>query len=246
MRNRIIRLSEVNSTMVFASELLDDDCPNGTVVIANSQTLGVGRKGRIFYSPKDVGIYLTMIVEIPEDFYPLNLLTSIAGLATATAINLTYFTNCKIKWPNDLILNGKKICGILTRLVTDPVSNKITHALIGIGINVSTNEEDLPIDIRTKATSIEREIKIRRPKESLINEVIQQLNNFLIDRKYDEDFIVKELNRQSCVLRREVFVPALSLSGIATEISTDGGLIIDKDGEKYIVNSGEIEVEGFY
>lgn len=245
--NSIIYLQEVDSTNLQAAKLALDGAPDGTVVIAERQTAGAGRMGRSFSSPAGEGLYMSMILEPKPDAQGLELLTSLAGLAVCRAIESLCGVSPQLKWPNDVIIDGKKVCGILTRLSTDGETNTITHAVIGIGINVL--QRQFEEELSHKAISLWQATGQEYSRAELAAEVISQLNGMLRDKEkltcplLD---VLAELRRRSCTIGRQVTVVSATGSrcGEALDIDDSGALRVRFDSGIETVFSGEVSVQG--
>jgi BirA family biotin operon repressor/biotin-[acetyl-CoA-carboxylase] ligase len=147
----------IDSTNEDLKRRLADSPADGTVAVSNQQTRGKGRMGRTFISPKDVGIYLSMILRTEASVEQIPELTAWTAVAVSRAIKTTCGATCAIKWVNDLLLNGKKICGILTEAVMEAESGRTSSVVIGIGINANESRKDFPEEIRDKASSLSLE-----------------------------------------------------------------------------------------
>lgn len=238
MNNEIIFLKEVDSTNTYAAFLCRDLPAPPTAVVAESQTKGSGRMGRSFFSPENTGIYMTYILNT-ENVKTLNLITSAAGLAVAKALEETGVCT-KIKWPNDIIISSKKVCGILTKLITE--NGKIKYALIGIGINVLNEKCDFPEELQNVATSLKIETGKAFDKNTLIKKVIKNLDLIFKDKTISEEEIVAEVKQRSEMLGKKVFVKSENREFFAVDISPDGGLVVLEDGAEKVIHSGEVEL----
>lgn len=229
----IIVFDEIDSTNSEAKRLKKD----GVVIIANSQTAGRGRLGRSFYSPQNCGIYMSIVLE--PDFLEDEcvFITTAASVLVLKAIERATGKTPLIKWVNDLYLNNKKICGILTEAVYDAKSEKIEHIIIGIGINCFDFE--LPDDISHIAgTLMGKDFSVSR--ERIIAEIIKEFQT--ISQVVKDKSFISEYKKKSMVLGKEIEVIG---KGLATAIDIDqkGGLIVRyKNGEMYTLNSGEISI----
>lgn len=238
MSEKIIYLNEIDSTNVYADRL----CRNGgeipLAVVADFQTKGSGRMGRSFHSPKGTGIYMTYILDT-ENVETLNLITTSAGLAVAEVLEEYCSLVYSIKWPNDILLSSGKVCGILTRLITE--EGKIKFALIGIGINVSGKKEDFPEEIKDIATTLEEETKTIFDKNFLTEKIIENLDEIFINKKYTEKQIVENVKKRSAMLGKNVFVKSENREFFSVDISSDGGLVVRDGEETKVIHSGEVE-----
>ena len=150
---RIHYFDEVDSTQQAARELAADGAEQGTVVIAELQTAGRGRMGRTWHSPSGVNLYTTIILRPPMPLADVPRLSLVAGVAAAEALESEAPGIVALKWPNDVWLRGRKAGGIIAEAVTDARQN-LDCVLLGIGINVNLAADDIPPDLRDKATSM--------------------------------------------------------------------------------------------
>lgn len=239
MSEKIIFLDEVDSTNLYAAKLCLNAEEIPLAVVADFQTKGSGRMGRNFHSPKNSGIYMTYILDA-EKFETLNLITSAAGLAVAEALEKECGIKDTIKWPNDVLISGKKVCGILTKLIT--INGKIKFALIGIGVNVTNKREDFPDDIQNIATSLRIETGKDFDKKDLTLKIIEKLNEIFIYKKYTENEILSFLRKRSEMLGKKVFVKSENREFFALDLSSDGGLVVRDGEETKVIHSGEVEL----
>lgn len=145
----------ITSTNTELKKLGEEGAPEGTVLVANEQTAGKGRQGRSFYSPKDTGIYMSILLRPGEAGVDALFITTAAGIAVAEAIREVSGIPAGIKWVNDVYINDKKVCGILAEAsLTEKAELK--YVVLGIGINVSTKDEDFPEEIGGVASSIDK------------------------------------------------------------------------------------------
>lgn len=239
MSDKIIFLDEVDSTNLYAASLCLNSEEIPLAVVAESQTKGSGRMGRTFYSPENSGIYMTYILNA-ENIETLNLITSSAGLGVAEVLEKECGIKGTIKWPNDILISGKKVCGILTKLIT--VKGKIKFALIGIGVNVTNKKQDFPEEIKEIATSLRIETDNDFDKKDLTLKIIEKLNEIFIHKKYTESEILKLLRERSEMLGKKVFVKSENREFLAVDLSSDGGLIVRDGEETKVIHSGEVEL----
>ena len=163
----------IDSTNKKAKELATEGAKHGTLITADAQHAGIGRRGRTWSSEKEAGIYMSMLLRPKIDTDKAAMLTLVAALAVERAIAETLQCQPKIKWPNDIVLNKKKICGILTEMSLK--GTEIDYVVIGIGINV--NNKEFPEEIASTASSLSRELGKEIDREMLITEV---WNRFMI------------------------------------------------------------------
>ena len=235
----------LESTNKTAKELTFKDASHGTVIISEEQTAGRGRLGRSFYSPKNSGIYMSIILKPNLTIADSVLITTAASVAVCRAIEKTTGIEAKIKWINDIVLNNKKVCGILTEASTDFESGTIENIILGIGINFNTACEDFPDEIQNTAASLfsKENSKISRNVlcAAIINEVLSMSDN-LKGHKF-----INEYKKRSIVLDKDIIFirNGVSTKAHAIDIQDDGSLVVEKEnGEITILNSGEISIRG--
>ena len=181
--SRIIFFESVDSTNNVAKQLANDNAPAGTVVIANRQTGGRGRYERKWFSPPDVGIWMSVILHpklTPAE--AVNLPEQIGALILPVLKFYASQANIAIKLPNDILIDGKKVCGILCESAIK--GNALEYVVVGIGINVLQEPADFPDDLRDIATSLFIETGRKMERVPLINEILQNIKAaFLSDAK---------------------------------------------------------------
>jgi len=244
--NKIIYLDEVDSTNTRAKLEAEKGAPGWTLITADRQTGGKGRRGRSFTSPAGVGIFMTLILK-PE-FLPAkaSMLTLISGMAVCRGIREITNLEVMIKWPNDIVVNGRKICGILTEMSSE--MEAVNYIVTGIGINV--NNEEFPSDIADKATSIKLETKKTFRRSDIIASVIKHLKGYydIFLKTTDLSLLKDEYNSLMINAGKKVFVMQgdKDYEAVAKSIDNDGELIIERDGQISRVMSGEVSVRGVY
>ena len=221
----------IGSTNIEAKKIAKES-GDAHVIIADTQTDGRGRLGRSFYSPEENGIYLSYIKQLNDNAENLPLLTSFAGLAVCRACESLlprFIQPLEIKWPNDIYIDGKKICGILTNLLTDTKKNKISHAIIGIGLNVNSSYNDFPDDLKSKAGSIYSQTGVKISCEDVCNAIVLELDKMFFDEKILEKpqpKLTELLKSRSYTIGKmvEFECDGKKLKGRATDINNDGSL----------------------
>lgn len=167
----IVYKEQIESTQELAKELVKNDIKSGTLVITDNQTKGKGTKGRNWQASKEKNITMTIILKPNLKIQKLEGLTLKIAEAIKEAIKELYEYTLTIKKPNDLLLNGKKICGILTQTAT--MGNQVNYILIGIGFDV--NEENFSKELQSIATSLKKEYKKEFEKEEIIVKIIEKI-----------------------------------------------------------------------
>jgi BirA family biotin operon repressor/biotin-[acetyl-CoA-carboxylase] ligase len=169
--HRIVHYLRIDSTNTRALRLAEKGAPHGTLVLAEEQTAGRGRFGRTWYSERASGIYCSLILRPPLPPAAAPILTLMAGLAAYSAISGVARMPVDIRWPNDLLLNGKKVCGILTEMSAE--LDRIHAVVLGVGINV--NHRDMPAELKSSATSLRVEGRKRYSRAQILVTLLQEL-----------------------------------------------------------------------
>lgn len=243
----VLYFDTIDSTNTKAQELAEKGYQSGTLVVADKQESGKGRRGRSWVSPSGTGIFMTLMIK--PDINPNNasMLTLVAALAVAKAITSVTGEEALIKWPNDIVVNGKKVCGILTEM--NAQFDYINHIVVGIGINV--HNESFPEEISQMASSLMIEAGGKGfHRAQIIAETMsyfeQYYDTFLktqdlsaLVREYDELLV----NRNKSV---RVLDPKEPFDGKAMGITPKGELIVDTWESRKLVSSGEVSVRGIY
>lgn len=243
----VLYFDTIDSTNTKAQELAEKGYPSGTLVVADKQESGKGRRGRSWVSPSGTGIFMTLMIK--PDINPNNasMLTLVAALAVAKAITSVTGEEALIKWPNDIVVNGKKVCGILTEM--NAQFDYINHIVVGIGINV--HNESFPEEISQMASSLLIEAGGKRfHRAQIIAETMSYFEQYYdiflktqdlsaLVREYDELLV----NRNKSV---RVLDPKEPFDGKAMGITPKGELIVDTWESRKLVSSGEVSVRGIY
>lgn len=245
-------LKETGSTNIDAKRCAQDGEPHGTVVIAEKQDAGRGRRGRSWQSPPGSAIYMTIMLK-PE-FVPdkASMLTLVMALSVADAIAEKTALPAGIKWPNDVVVHGKKVCGILTEMEMNVELGYIQYVVIGVGINVNNNSpEEFPEEIRDKATSLKIESGLQISRAELLECVLSHFekNYDTFVRTLDLSLLMEAYDARLLNLNKEVTVldPKGDYTGVARGINKTGELLVERDGGEIVtVYAGEVSVRGLY
>lgn len=240
----ILFLDTVDSTNDEAKRQADAGAGHGMVVVAETQTAGKGRRGRAFDSPKHTGVWMSLVIK--DDIEPINasMLTLVMGLAVVRAVETLTSLRPQIKWPNDLILQGKKLCGILTEMSMQ--MDCINHIVIGVGINVHNGS--FPEDIRPVATSVALENGEKVSRSQLIVQVLKQFEQYydIFMETQDLSKLMNEYN--ACLINQgkqvKVLAPKGEYVGQALGINAEGELLVETEDQVRMVSSGEVSVRG--
>lgn len=228
---------EISSTNIVAKQFVNEGASEGTIVIADIQTKGRGRKNRTWSSPMG-GLWFSVILypKIPPE--RAMLVTMTASISVAKAIDDQTKIKPTIKWPNDLLIDGKKVCGILTEL--DAEIDKINYSIVGIGLNANN---DIDRELRDIAISIKQKIGHEISKVNLLKDILKNLDvyyNKLISG--DIDFIRNIWFSYSNIIGRKIKIIGEKeiISGTVVEIDDSGCLIVETKKGKQRIVSGDI------
>lgn len=242
----IIVYDEIDSTNTEAKRrLYSSDVKDFTVIVSDMQKGGRGRTGKSFTSPKGSGVYFSIILH-PKDSYDFSyfdLTTVKAAVAVAEGIKEATDKQVEIKWVNDLFLNGKKICGILSELDADFESRSVKSVIVGIGINVNEPRDDSFKDLKDIAGYIGTDVIRNEILSSILNAFYE--NNFV---KSDKE-IIDYYKKHSLVIGKELSfeLNGKKYSAKGIDINDKGNLIVDTGKEKITLSSGEVSIKGdFY
>lgn len=243
-----VRFYEVlDSTNLRAKLDAENGAPQGTLVVADMQTAGRGRRGRSWSSPAGTNVYFTLVLK--PDFEPAraSMLTLVMAMAVAAGIADTCVVEACIKWPNDIVIDGKKVCGMLTELSVQ--QEYIQHVVIGAGINVGL-QEFVP-EIADTATCLERECGRKVPRAQLVVNIMRSFEKYYDIFLETLDFSnLKEAYDGllvNCGREVRVLDPKGEYTGVSKGINRTGELVVElPDGSETTVYAGEVSVRGIY
>lgn len=243
----LICYKETGSTNNDIKRAAEDGAGEGLVIVADTQNGGRGRRGRVWQSPPGTSIAVSLLLR--PDIRPENasMLTLVSALAVARTMNEILPGACSIKWPNDVLLHNKKVCGILTEMAAEPET--IHYVVPGIGINV--NQEEFPEDIRDIATSILIETGKKYDRSAFVAKFLAHFEEEygIFMETQDLSGLIEEYNSILANKDKEVRVldPKGEFSGIARGIDMRGQLQVELEtGEITSVYAGEVSVRGIY
>lgn len=236
----------LSSTQEYGRCLAKKESVHGTLITAETQTAGKGRRGRSWQSPKGTTIAMTLCLEPKISTEHLSGLTLVMALAAAEAIRETAGVVPQIKWPNDIVVNGRKVCGILTELFFEKGRPVV---LIGTGINVNT--EEFPEEIREIAGSLKSETGKEITREALIASAMKYFEKFYEQYEKTENLSLLKEAYEALLANKgkqvQVLDPQQPYQGTAKGITHRGDLIVVReDGTTWEVSSGEVSVRGLY
>lgn len=234
----------VESTQRIAHKLASEEAPEGTVVIAEEQTSGRGRMNRQWHSPKYTGVWMSLIIRPNIPLIKAPQLTLLSAVAIVQAVEEITGLYPQIKWPNDILVNGKKVTGILTELQAE--ADQIHSIIIGIGINVNQKKDDFPEELRDKASSLLIESGKLISRSTLIRNVFKHFEK-LYKLYLDQGFLPIKLLWEGCAISIGKKIKARTLSAVlvgkALGITDEGVLMLeDGDGTIHHIYSADIEL----
>lgn len=239
----VIDLKTTESTNGIAAKMAEQGEPEGTLVIADEQTGGKGRRGRSWFSPAGTGIWMSLILRPLLPMAQAPQLTLVAAVAVSLALTEITGQKAGIKWPNDILFDHRKNCGILLEMSME--SEEIKYVIVGIGVNVNQEITDFPPELQDKVTSL-RMIAGHPIKRALVVQRILEQFEILYDRFLEEGGfapIREQWSRQSVTLGKQVtaHTPRGVLTGVAIDIDEMGALILqDEQGQLQKVFSADI------
>ncbi len=249
---RLVFFESTGSTNPDAKRFAEEGAPHGTTVVADRQTAGRGRRGRSWESPAGRSIYFTSIVRpafVPDK---ASMITLVMALSVAEAIQEVTGLPTGIKWPNDIVVNGKKVVGILTEMSMTPEMNEIQFLVAGVGVNVNQESlEEFPEELRGTATSLKIESGRQFDRAALLAEILARFEESYETFERTGDLSGLRARYESRLVGRNAVVrvldPAGEYTGISRGITETGELIVEKEsGERTLVYAGEVSVRGLY
>ena len=233
--------STLASTNEEAKKLAAAGAEHATLITADEQSAGRGRRGRDFFSPMGTGIYMSVIIR-PSVYRPDVHYTVAAAVAARRVIDRISEDRAEIKWVNDIYISGRKVCGILCEAVSELESGELSAVICGIGINLTPPKNDFPDELKNKAGYV---TKNEISKAKVIAELTHELLSILEERNEN---IISEYSDNMMLTGKEVYYTLYNeqLSGVAVGVDESGGLIVrSQSGELSVLRSGEVSLEKF-
>lgn len=199
----------VASTNIIARELAINGAESGTVVIAEEQTSGYGRNGKSFFSPYGTGIYMSIILNLKKEkkIFNSSFITTAAAMAMSKSIEEISNENTQIKWVNDVFINGKKVCGILTEGAFSFEDGKLDYAVIGIGVNVNFPKDGFPKELNNIAASINSKNNANsNTKSDIRNILVAKILENLYDYYFNDVNFYEEYKKRSFLIGKKVSI----------------------------------------
>lgn len=245
MGQSIYFYEETDTTNNRARELALEGAPEGTLVVAEKQTAGRGRRGKVWESPLGTGIWMSLVLRPQIAPAEASVLTLLCGLATAEAIEAETGLSAGIKWPNDILINGKKAVGILTEM--DCEMSEVHFVIPGIGINVNT--ASFPPEIAEIATSLYLECGKTVSRRRLVHKVLERLEEHYETFLRTGSFaaMLEDYRKHCITLGKEVHVLGREpFFAEALDITPEGELLVRRadKGKEEVVFSGEVSIRG--
>ncbi|SFM18341.1 biotin--[acetyl-CoA-carboxylase] ligase [Pelosinus propionicus] len=242
-QQEIFYFEKIESTNNEAKKQANLGCHEGAIVLAEMQNGGRGRISRSWFSPAGKGIWLSVVLKPPFHPYDAPKCTLLAAVAVTKAIRSITQVQCGIKWPNDILYEGKKIVGILTEMNAE--MDAINHVVIGMGINVNISQEEFPLDIRETATSLSAAAHKPIPRLPLLQEILSALEkeyHKVIQYGFVE--MLDEWRELSVTLGQTVDIIGVSQksSGLAVDIDKDGALLVEIEGRIEKIIAGDVSI----
>ncbi len=234
---------EIASTNTVAMELAQKGAREGTVVLAETQTGGKGRLGRSWASPRG-NVYLSVVLRPTAPISKAPLIMLLGAVAVASAVHRYPGLEAGIKWPNDVLLAGKKVCGLLSEMSAEP--DRIRHVILGVGVNVNMDLRDLPSDVRLLATTLAASAGKRVDRTTFLQHLLDELDRWYATFLEDEAAVLAAWRSLNITLGRRVAVggggPAIA--GLARDVDEGGRLLVELDnGTVRRVAAGDVTIE---
>lgn len=241
---KIHYFEEIDSTNNYGKILAQKSFEDGDVIIAESQSKGRGRFSREWVSPMKKGAYLSILLKPQISFEKITRLTIITALTVCSALEECIPNKVEIKWPNDILINEKKVCGILTEISGEV--DKISYVIVGIGININLDLEDFHESLAGKASSLKIESGKTQNRKQIVQKILNTFDeyyeDFVNDKNYDK--VINEYRKKSYLIGKKVQVKIYnnnSINAKVLDIEKDGALKVElENGEIRNLLSGEV------
>ncbi len=235
----------ISSTNTVLKEMAAEGAPEGTILIASEQTAGRGRMNRKFYSPTGTGLYMSILLRPKMNAEESLFITTAAAVAAAHAIEEVSGQQAGIKWVNDIFVNGKKACGILTEASFDMESGGLEYAVSGIGINITSPNEGFPDEIKDVATAV---FDSTTPPQDAKNRIAAGIIKYFMEyyENLTQHAFFEEYVRRSVVVGRDITVIGRGEPRPAKALSIDANCNLRvryEDGTEDTLSSGEVSIK---
>ena len=240
---QIVHFYDTSSTNNEAKRLAADDAVEGTIVVSEAQTLGRGRFNRGWFSPPGGGVWVSVILRPPFPPQEAPKCTLMAAVATVEAIREASGLNCGIKWPNDILWQGRKLVGILTEMSAE--MDAINFVVLGIGINVSLQESDFPEELRNIGASVSMGAEREVSRVEVLQKLLERLEYwYQVVKQEGFEPVLEAWRRESVTLGQPVRVLAgeETYDGVAEELAEDGSLLVRTEKGLRRVLAGDVSL----
>lgn len=241
---RLLCFPQIGSTNACLMDLASKGEPEGTVVLAEEQTAGRGRLGRTWKAPQGTSLLVSILLRPKLSLTDSCKLSLMAALAVRHTLQEVVSLTSTIKWPNDVLVNGRKLCGILAETTTSGGPGSMPALVLGIGLNVNQERESFPEELQSQATSLRIETSREQSRLPLLQNLLRSLEDFYLAFEQNGfSPLLSELRQSSAVIGKRVTVQvgAYDLEGIAEDLDEEGRLLMRLDtGSTTILTSGEV------
>lgn len=241
---RLLSFPKIDSTNAFLMGLASQGEPEGTVVLTEEQTAGRGRLGRTWKAPPGTSLLISVLLRPNASLIDSSKLSLVAALAVLQTLREVTALSSAIKWPNDVLVNGRKVCGILAETTAGAGGGSRPALVLGIGLNVNQDRQDFPADFRDQATSLRIETGKEQSRLLLLQKLLKSLEDlYLAFEKNGFAHLLDELRESSAVIGKRVAVQVgtYTVEGTVEDLDDEGRLLMRLDsGSLTILNSGQI------
>jgi BirA family biotin operon repressor/biotin-[acetyl-CoA-carboxylase] ligase len=230
----------LGSTNTVALRLAESGAPEGTLVTAEEQTQGRGRHGRSWHSPRGLGIWMSLILRPPLDPARAAGLSIVAGVAVAAALEPMLGSRVQIKWPNDVQIDGRKVAGVLSESVVE--GSRVRHTVVGIGVNVNHGVDQIPAELRARATSLRMATGGAHDRVGVLAAIVRALEpRYRAYAAGRSEALQAEFRERSGLIGRAVRIAAgaQDFEGTVLDITPEGSLLVETPGGPRKVAAGE-------
>ena len=238
---KIFTYDSIDSTNTCAKTLANNGAEEGTVVIADHQTAGRGRLGRIWHVEPGSSLLFSIIIRPTFTMDIVGLLPFFAAVGIAFAIEKVTNTQCECKWPNDILINGRKCCGILMESTIQ--QDKLDYVVIGIGLNV--NQNIFPSELKGKATSLSNECGTEFDRRNVFSHIMSSLDSLYIDvSRGDFKSVLMEWKARTAIFSKQITLTQAAdvINGTAIALADDGGLVVDTTTGRHTFHAGDVTI----
>jgi BirA family biotin operon repressor/biotin-[acetyl-CoA-carboxylase] ligase len=235
----VITLPSTGSSQEYLRKLAEEGADAGTIVVALCQNAGKGRMGRQWFSPEG-GLWLSLLLRPNIPLREIHKLPLLFGVSVSSALD-RFGVETRLKWPNDLLVGGKKICGILMEISAQP--ERVEYVLVGIGVNANFHVQELPQDLRSSSASILDLLGKCVDRAELLSSILEKSEALYAEAErsgFAE--VINAWRSRSCTLGHRVLLqlPKGTVSGTARELNEDGSLLVDSEGGPVSIYAGDL------